>query len=183
MDFFNTFSAAEIEFLAEDEPVQIVPQFKSDTLHFISGEYGPFKPGLPADVPLWLALSLKKRQKCKIKAPEWLTLENLSEKYEIEKGEEGFTKLPEHYLEVATLLMANGVDEVRDIEDVRNKLEDIWELRYSKVRKSLHTIGENDVEMSKMNNLTLMEINSVRPFFVEAMNKIYLLDKEKENLY
>ncbi|KAG8508378.1 DNA replication complex GINS protein PSF2 [Galemys pyrenaicus] len=36
------------------------------------GDLGPFNPGLPVDVPLWLAINLKQRQKCRLLPPEWM---------------------------------------------------------------------------------------------------------------
>lgn len=36
------------------------------------GDLGPFNPGLPVQVPLWLAINLKQRQKCRLLAPEWM---------------------------------------------------------------------------------------------------------------
>lgn len=36
------------------------------------GDLGPFNPGLQVDVPVWLALNLKQRQKCRIVPPEWM---------------------------------------------------------------------------------------------------------------
>lgn len=36
------------------------------------GDLGPFNPGLPVEVPVWLALNLKQRQKCRIVPPEWM---------------------------------------------------------------------------------------------------------------
>ena len=30
------------------------------------GDVGPFKPGLPLEVPLWMATHLRQRQKCRI---------------------------------------------------------------------------------------------------------------------
>ncbi|RYG57169.1 hypothetical protein EON66_01045 [archaeon] len=34
--------------------------------------FGPFMPGIPVDVPLWIALRLKDDQQCHIICPEWL---------------------------------------------------------------------------------------------------------------
>ncbi|TEA28644.1 hypothetical protein DBR06_SOUSAS1470910001, partial [Sousa chinensis] len=36
------------------------------------GDLGPFNPGLPVQVPLWLAINLKQRQKCRLLPPEWM---------------------------------------------------------------------------------------------------------------
>ena len=56
-------TAAELEFIAEDQIVEIVPKFKHGPLHLIQGDFGPFVPQARATVPLWLAITLKKRQK------------------------------------------------------------------------------------------------------------------------
>ncbi|ROJ25223.1 DNA replication complex GINS protein PSF2 [Anabarilius grahami] len=63
---------AEVEFLAEKEMVKIIPNFSLDKIYLIGGDLGPFNPGLPVEVPLWLALNLKQRQKCRIVPPEWM---------------------------------------------------------------------------------------------------------------
>ena len=33
---------------------------------------GPLIPGVPAQVPLWMAVNLKQGQKCRIIPPEWM---------------------------------------------------------------------------------------------------------------
>lgn len=38
----------------------------------LQGDLGPFNPGLPVEVPLWLAINLKQRQKCRLLPPEWM---------------------------------------------------------------------------------------------------------------
>jgi hypothetical protein len=41
------------------------------------GTYGPFRPNIPIKVPLYLALSLYRRGKCRIQLPNWMTKEEL----------------------------------------------------------------------------------------------------------
>jgi len=36
------------------------------------GDIGPFSAGLPLEVPLWMAINLKQRQKARIRPPEWM---------------------------------------------------------------------------------------------------------------
>ena len=38
------------------------------------GDFGPFLPQLATKVPLWLAVALKKRGKCTIRSPEWMSV-------------------------------------------------------------------------------------------------------------
>lgn len=42
------------------------------------GDYGPFQPNFPVEVPLWLAIMLNKRKKCRIEAPDWLQSDHLT---------------------------------------------------------------------------------------------------------
>ena len=62
----GNYTPAENEFFAENELVEIQPNFRGSKLNFISGSFGPFKPAKPINVPLWLAVYLKQRQKCQV---------------------------------------------------------------------------------------------------------------------
>lgn len=78
---------SEIEFIAEKSNVEIVPNFNHPgTIHLISGNIGPFRAGLPLNVPLWLAVNLKQRNKCRIIPPSWMDIDKLEEKKEEEKN-------------------------------------------------------------------------------------------------
>lgn len=43
----------------------------------LQGDFGPFLPQIATTVPLWLAMALKKRGKCTIRPPEWMSVGNL----------------------------------------------------------------------------------------------------------
>lgn len=61
------------EFMAEEELIEIIPSFKyPKVLSLITGDFGPFIPSIPIKVPLWMALSLKRQQKCIIIIPKWV---------------------------------------------------------------------------------------------------------------
>jgi GINS complex subunit 2 len=68
---------SEIEFIAQDEPITILPTFQSDEMEFVSGTFGPFEPLVPVVVPLWLGVTLRKNKMCKISPPSWMSLGNL----------------------------------------------------------------------------------------------------------
>lgn len=76
---------SKIEFLGEKQLVSIVPNFNLDIIYLISGSVGPFRAGLPVKVPIWLAVCLKQKQKCRIISQEWMNIESLNERKEIEK--------------------------------------------------------------------------------------------------
>ncbi len=63
---------SEVEFLAEKETVKIIPNFSHNEVFLIGGDVGPFNAGMPVDVPLWMAINLKQRQKCRIQPPDWM---------------------------------------------------------------------------------------------------------------
>uniref|UniRef100_A0A8C3PTM9 GINS complex subunit 2 n=1 Tax=Calidris pygmaea TaxID=425635 RepID=A0A8C3PTM9_9CHAR len=97
---------AEAEFLAEKELVTIVPNFSLDRIHLIGGDLGPFNPGLPVEVPVWLAINLKQRQKCRLIPPEWMDVEKLEEIRDRERKEDTFTPMPSpYYMELTKLLL------------------------------------------------------------------------------
>ena len=43
----------------------------------VQGEWGPFRPNFPVEVPLWLALALQKKKCCRIQIPAWMKVEHL----------------------------------------------------------------------------------------------------------
>lgn len=76
---------SEIEFIGENSVIGIIPNFSFEPIHLISGSIGPFRAGLPVHVPLWLAVHLRKQQKCRIVPPEWMEIEQLEDIKEAEK--------------------------------------------------------------------------------------------------
>ncbi|KAK8375615.1 hypothetical protein O3P69_008427 [Scylla paramamosain] len=156
--------AAEVEFLAEKLPISIVPNFAQDKLYLISGDVGPFSPGIPVEVPLWLGLNLRQRSKCRIVIPDWLDEEKLAEKKEEEAQSKVFTQMPcEHYMIVKTLL------------------KDIWDLRISKLRSSVADFILSEGSHAKLDRLTHMEINSIRPFLPHSLDQFHRLAKSAHN--
>ncbi len=71
----------ELEFFAEEEIITIVPNFEIDEnaghIQCIGEQYGPFRPSMFVPVPLWMAIQLFKKQRCRIMSPEWMGKENL----------------------------------------------------------------------------------------------------------
>ena len=130
-----TMDPAWIEFQAENAMIRIEPRFSAPKLFLLQCDVGPFKAGIPLEVPLWLALSLCQRHKCRIIQPDWMTVDNLTEVKEAEKQEAIFTQLPDPHLFVkAQLIMDVANSDLTRADEVRTIIKDIWDIRQSKLR-------------------------------------------------
>jgi GINS complex subunit 2 len=70
-------------------------------VHAFAGTYGKFEPNQPVDVPIWLAIELRKRNQCEIRLPPWMSLQQLKEAVHKERIDmTSFQPLPFHYVEV-----------------------------------------------------------------------------------
>jgi GINS complex subunit 2 len=64
-----------------------VPTFNhASHVHLICGSYGPFRAGLPLNVPIWVAINLRQKKTCRILAPDWMAVDKLNERIEEEKA-------------------------------------------------------------------------------------------------
>ncbi|XP_047361934.1 probable DNA replication complex GINS protein PSF2 isoform X2 [Vespa velutina] len=164
---------SEVVFLAERKLVTIVPNFSFGAIHLISGTIGPFRAGLPAKVPIWLAVNLKQQQRCRIVNPEWMEAESLEEVAETEKLSKLFTKMPSsHYMDEAQLLLSVASDDIHESEKIRTAIKDIWDLRMSKLRTSVDSFIKSDSLHARLDHLTMMEINSIRPLLPHTLDQI-----------
>ncbi|KAK5581901.1 hypothetical protein RB653_003481 [Dictyostelium firmibasis] len=172
-------SPSQIEFIAEDTTITVIPNFKMESLIFLSGEYGPFVPSFPIDIPLWLAISLKKKKKCTITPPDWMTYNKLQSRYQEEnKINDGFVELPENFIEISILLLTNCPDDIKDINNIQRLIENILYRRESKLKQSfsnhLKSLADDEsLTTMEFKNFSMMEINKVRPPFVSGANKLY----------
>eukprot|EP00831_Metopus_contortus_P037297 TRINITY_DN2938_c0_g1_i1.p1 TRINITY_DN2938_c0_g1~~TRINITY_DN2938_c0_g1_i1.p1 ORF type:complete len:280 (-),score=67.95 TRINITY_DN2938_c0_g1_i1:125-964(-) len=178
----------ESEFLAENTLIEVIPNFMGDKLKFISGDFGPFKPGRPVSVPLWLALYLRKRNQCNIVPPLWLSVESLRVKIEEEKENQGaLTPMPSYYYaEIASLLfdqqlkfsqqMNRAGEDIKDNAEIKTLLEDIQELRSSKLTDKIKEIGISDPVKMHFANITSSELTGVRSTYIKAINTVYELN-------
>ncbi|XP_054284181.1 probable DNA replication complex GINS protein PSF2 [Macrosteles quadrilineatus] len=178
---------SEIEFIAERQTVSIIPKFTSNNvLHLISGDVGPFRAGLPVIVPLWVAVHLRQKQKCRIIAPEWMNVNTLLEKKEEEKQSRLFTKMPnEHYMEVAHMVLTVAGNDIQRPDAIRTAVKDLWDLRIAKLRSSMDVFIKSQARTAKLDHLTQLEINSVRPLLPDTLDVIHDLqtDDNQERSY
>ncbi|CAL1280692.1 unnamed protein product [Larinioides sclopetarius] len=168
---------AELEFLAEKETITVIPNFAHGKLCLIRGDVGPFTPSIPVQVPLWMAINLRQRQKCRILPPDWMCVERLEEIKQEEMDSAFFTPMPsEYYKEITRLLFDVAVPDIPNADEIQTLIKDIWDIRMAKLRSSVDTFIKSGESHAQVDNLTVFEINFVRPLLTTAL---YQLQKFK----
>ncbi|CAK9781301.1 DNA replication complex GINS protein PSF2 [Cutaneotrichosporon oleaginosum] len=171
----------ELTFLAEEDAVDIVPLFSMSRVRLLSGVYGPFTPPARSRVPLWLALSLKRKRKCRIVPPAWLSVESLTAviKDEREDGE-GFEPLPRRFYEISKVLLDVAADDLTEPGQLRSLLKDLREMRQGKIRIGLQSEGVMRSNYLQVTNLTPMELCELKPFLTKAMGMMQGLERDPD---
>ncbi|XP_023347555.1 probable DNA replication complex GINS protein PSF2 [Eurytemora carolleeae] len=163
----------EYEFLAENQTVEINPKFTHGVMTFIQGDVGPFKAGRPMNVPLWQAVMLRQSDKCMIVTPEWMDLERLTECKEDERESAVFTQLPaENMFEISNILLDVTSESIKNSDKIRSTLRDIWDIRQSKLRKSVDALIQGEYLHAKINHLQSLELSAFRPILPHAVDQL-----------
>ncbi|CDF35163.1 DNA replication complex GINS protein PSF2, the protein is not entire [Chondrus crispus] len=109
---------------------------KSDVITLMRGEFGPFEPSITTTVPLWLALALRKVHRCKILPPRWLTVRELDRYISHERENEAeLQAIPFYFSKIASLLLHHASDDLVNPGMLRRCVEDLSNIRDSKMRK------------------------------------------------
>lgn len=178
-DTMQQSSSSKVDFLAEEEHIEIVPNFPMAVIRLCEGNYGPFRPNHKISVPFWLAQHLRRMHRCKLVLPEWLTIENLRNAVMEEEEEENrtrFTKTNPFYMSVAAMLLEVGREDIEDDATVWNQLQDMWDRRKTKIRNGMHALTGDD-RFIQMNNISLLELDGARPVFMKALDQFRQLEE------
>jgi GINS complex subunit 2 len=133
----KSMTTAESEFFAEETLITISPNFSHDKLLFTSGSFGPLEAGDPCIVPLWLAITLRKRGKCTIVIPDWMSTSSLEQNILNEKSRETFEPLPFHYREISQLLLNYARDDIKEPDRAAALLQDIDNIRMDRAKMGM----------------------------------------------
>ncbi|KZT05661.1 Psf2-domain-containing protein [Laetiporus sulphureus 93-53] len=168
---------AELEFIASEQLVEIVPLVAMERTAFISGAYGPLRPPAKCKVAIWIAKNLKLKKKCHIMPPAWLNVDFLQDCLARETSQPEFSELPFRFVEIAKMLLDVAPDDVSNPDKIRSLLQDIREARQAKSQEGLSKLDHSELSLP---NLCSMEINEIRPFFVRSMGILTQLVREPE---
>merc|ERR1712217_35135 len=181
----------DLEFFTEDESIEILPKFSingSSLIVLSSGTYGPFYPKTKVSVPLWLALSLRRENKCATVIPHWMNIEYLNSL--IQKNEET-PPLPEYYEQMSKLLLShcnnflNSTGEIKDHIRLFDLLKQYHFIQYKKYQNNLFKEGNLEKFIKEPRkkvftideNLSWSDINLIRPIILGFIDQYYYYNK------
>jgi GINS complex subunit 2 len=107
----ETISRDELNFFATEELITIKPNFYFGVMNLVGGQYGPFRPNKLIDVPLWVAVDLKKRGKCYFEIPPTYSPESLAQLIRMEEEfKETVSPLAQDFFQLFQILEENAAD-------------------------------------------------------------------------
>lgn len=166
------------------------------------------KPPQRAQVPLWLALLLKRQHRANILPPPWLLCSALENILRLETElQSTFTPpmpdvesmvstmasppflnsstatgssehLPYHWLELGEILLEACSDDIPESDRVRSSLRDLREVRLAKMRASVKVLDGGG--LSDLTGVGAMEIAEGRAFIVGVMDGLRQLGAGRE---
>jgi hypothetical protein len=189
----SSFSPLELEFMAENELITICPlKSLSDSVpggsaddgqfRFVCGNFGPFVAGVNAQVPLWLALTLKESKKARIILPEWMHLGALQEQLAKEKDISGaFSEMPFYYIEYAEMVLRMAEDDCAaacqadgcTLSDLLDVLRNLIEERETKILNGVFEALREEENSAlggviMVTNISSMEVADLRDGFFKV---------------
>jgi GINS complex subunit 2 len=169
----KSISAEESEFLAGETTIRITSNIDHSEFHFISGSFGPLQNGVPCDIPLWLALQLRRTGKCTIETPEWMTVARLEAAVAEEKVRDAFMPLPFHYIEIAQMLLTHARTDIESPDQVQVLLQDLEYIRMDRTKVGLQSIAttyrDATVPAVKLEHISSLEILAIKRFMTQSM--------------
>lgn len=152
---------SEEDFIELNKPIKIIPNFNQDSIHLVTETIGPFRAGLPLDVPIWLALFFNSQNKCSLVEPTWLETDNLENIITEEKHDELWSRNSHaDGMRIQSFFM-NKTE--RDSLSVR--LMQIEDLRLAKLRKSIDSwLGPMSKLVVTLPNVSFNEYKMLRCF-------------------
>jgi GINS complex subunit 2 len=78
---------------------------------------------------------------------------------------------------VAKLVLGSAPEDVPHSEEIRTLIKDIWDMRLAKLRTVMDAYLKGEGTQTKLDNITMLEIHSIRPFFPHMLDLISRLEK------
>ncbi|QDS76644.1 DNA replication protein psf2 [Venturia effusa] len=198
---------SEVAFLCEMELVTVIPRQRLPSLNLLSGQTPTLNPPHRKNVPLWLALLLKKQRRANIAPPPWLRINSLQGilDHEIDPENQAFSPspkpppgastttapfvdssistappnaLPYHWQELGEILLQAAPDDFEDVDLVRRLMRDLREVRMAKIRKGVEVLDAGGG--IKLNGVGGLEVCESRAFVSGVIDGLRRIASSKE---
>lgn len=162
----------ESAFQADDQLIEILPDFDLEKPLPTSVPIGPFKAGIATHVPLWVGRLLQKRSLAVMVPPSWLTTQNLAHIIDQEKRHEYLFSdpnlLPFYYYELAQPFFTDP--------KLQLLIQDLLDVRLDKLRQSfVSLIAENHDPVIEVLGIGRVELEALGDFIQTACHDRYRL--------
>ncbi|VDM56607.1 unnamed protein product [Angiostrongylus costaricensis] len=143
---------------------QIIPRRNEPVIHLVCGDVGPLEAGVPVNVPLWLAIDLRRKQQCEIVPPHWFCLEELKRIVAMEGDTVGLSRLPSYIFEISNILVRAAKEDIVNGDQIKVLMQDLWDKREAKLRtSSLKLLSQHTHAHVRLDAVQPLEVTSIRP--------------------
>lgn len=82
-----------------------------------------------------------------------------------------------HYMILAKLVLGISMEDIPNAEVIKTLIKDLFDTRTAKLRKTIDSMLSGDENQTKLDNVTMFELHSVRPFVTHALDLISRLER------
>lgn len=87
------------------------------------------------------------------------------------------------YMTEVKQILSCASEDIPKSDEIRTIVKDIWDIRMAKLRSSADLLVRNHGNYAAVDNLTLMEINSIRPLLPHTLDQIYRMKNVSCKIY
>ncbi|VDL62680.1 unnamed protein product [Nippostrongylus brasiliensis] len=143
---------------------EIIPRRNEQVIHLVCGDVGPMEAGVPIQIPLWLAVDLRRKHHCEIVPPYWFELEEMKRLVAIEGETSGLSSLPRYFFEISNILVKVAKEDIAEGDQIKVLIQDLWDKREAKLRtSSLKLLSQHLHAHVRLDAIQPIEIASIRP--------------------
>lgn len=163
---------SELKLIALQEEIEIEPLTFIPKLTLIQETYGPYYPLQLYKVPIYIAITLKKSNKCKIRLPSYFDTELLKDLLQKEEENEDYQSLHPFFFEISCY-----IKECYNVDNIDEKMVLINKIKYIRYKKTHEGLKILDARAINLNNLTSWEFNEIKPFLLTVMEEAKEIEK------
>lgn len=84
----------------------------------------------------------------------------------------------DHYMIESKLILSVAMEDVPRSEEVRTLIKDIWDIRAAKLRTVMDSLIKGDGNYTKLDNVTMLEIHTIRPLLPHSLDLIARIERK-----